>query len=243
LLYIYGNIHIKIRTMKHFFSLFIIQLFFLNFLYSQNCEAYIPTKVGQKLMFQTSNKKGKVQSYYSQELLSKENKDGGTKYEIIQTSYDTSKKRKVTNQDTLEFICKANVFYIDMSSFLNKEQLNAYDESQVTMTFKNIDYPANMKPGMRLNDGFVEAEINVGVPLVFRTDITNRKAESYESVTTPAGTFKTIKVSQDVSSKIGFMTVKMRTISWVKSNIGNVKSESYDKNDRLISVTELIGIE
>ncbi len=229
--------------MKKILLFFITASLIFSSANAQNCEAYIPTKTGQKLMFQTSNKKGKVQSYYSQELLSKENKDGGIAYEIIQTSYDTGKKREITNQDTLTFFCKDNVFYIDMSSFLNKEQTEAYDESQITINSENIGYPANMKPGMKLNDGYVEANINVGIPLVFRTDITNRTVESYESVTTPAGTFKTMKVSEDVSAKVGFITVKMHTVNWVKTNVGNVKSESYDKNDRLISVTELISIE
>jgi len=229
--------------MKSTFIFIIIGSLIFPSLQAQNCEAYIPTEVGQKLMFQTSNKKGKTQSYYSQELYSKKDKDGGTAYEIIQISYDTSKKRKITNQDTLEFLCKDNSFYVDMNSFLNEEQMKAYDESQITMTFKNISYPVNLKPGMILEDGYVEAEVNTGIPIVFRTDITNRKAESYETVNTSAGNFETIKVSQDVSAKFGFLTVKMHTVNWVKKNIGNVKSESYDKNDKLISVTELISIE
>ena len=39
------------------------------------------------------------------------------------------------------------------------------------------------------------------------------------------------------------MQLFFNSINWVKTNIENVKSESYDKNDRLISVTELISIE
>ncbi len=229
--------------MKTLFSIIFISSLIFTSLNAQNCEAYIPTKVGQKLMFQTSNKKGKVQSYYSQELFSKKDKDGGTAFKIIQTSYDTSKKREITNQDTLEFFCKDNTFYIDMSTFLNEEQMKAYDESQITTDYKNIGYPVNLKPGMTLEDGYVEATINAGVPIVFRTDITNRNAEAYETVTTTAGTFKTIKVSQDLKAKFAFMNLKMHTVTWVKSNIGNIKSETYDKNDKLISVTELISIE
>jgi len=229
--------------MKTLFSIIFIGSLILTSLQAQNCKAYIPTEVGQKLMFQTSNKKGKVQSYYSQELLSKKDKDGGTGFEIIQTSYDTGKKREITSQDTLEFFCKNNAFYIDMNSFLNKEQMETYDESQITMTFKNISYPVNLKPGMTLDDGYVKAEINAGIPIVFRTDVTNRKVEAYETITTPAGTFKTIKISENVTAKIGFVTIRMHSINWVKTNIGNVKSESYDKNDRLILVTELISIE
>jgi len=228
--------------MKTLFSVFFIGTFIFTSVSAQNCEAYIPTKEGQMLMFRTMNKKGKVQTYYSQELLSKKDKDGGTAYEIIQTTYNTNKNKDVLKKDTLEFFCKNNTFYIDMHSFLNEDQLKSYDESQITMDFKNIAYPTNLKPGMTLEDGYIEATINAGFPIVFRTDITNRKAETYETVTTLAGTFKTIKITEDVTSKIGFMTIKMHSINWVKMNIGNIKSESYDKNNKLISTTELISI-
>ncbi|MCF6366474.1 MAG: hypothetical protein L3J35_09775 [Bacteroidales bacterium] len=210
-------------------------------LFAQNCEAYVPTEKGVKYTYKTSNKKGKVQSYYSQELLSKKNEDGGTKFEILHINYDD--KKELINQDTLFFYCKGNVFYIDMGSYLNEEQLSNYDESLIEITSDNIGYPSNLKPGTELKDGYVQADINVGMTLTFKTDVINREAEAYEDIATDAGTFKTIRVSEDIVSKIGFITIKMKTISWVKTGIGNIKVENYDKKGNLSSVTELVGIE
>ncbi len=207
---------------------------------AQNCETFIPVKVGEKLMYKMSNKKGKVQSYYSQELLSSSSKDGGTEYMILRTDYD--KKKNVTGKDTLIFLCKDNVFYIDMNSYLNKEQMADYEEAQISVDFKNIGYPSNMSPGTDLDDGYVKATIDAGFPIVFKTDITNRKVEAKETVTTEAGTFNTVKISQDITSKFGFINVKMSVKSWMCKGVGEVKSETYDKNGNLFSVVELIEI-
>ncbi len=227
--------------MKHRILITLTAILITTGLFAQNCEAYIPTKVGEKHMYQTKNKKDKVQSYYSQELLSEKNIDGGTEYKIRHISYD--EKKEIVNQDTLRFLCKDNMFYIDMGSYLNEEQLGAYDESQIEITYENIGYPADLKPGSTLKDGYVEAKVNVGMILTFRTDITNRKAEAYEDITTEAGSFKTIKITEDISSKFGFVKMKMSSVSWVKLNIGNIRTESYDKKGNLTSVTELISIE
>jgi len=227
--------------MKNRILIVLAVMFVSTGIFAQNCEAYVPTEKGKKYTYKTSNKKGKVQSYYSQELLSMKDEDGGTKYEIMHTNYD--EKKEVVNQDTLNFFCKDNMFFIDMGSYLNEEQMGTYDESQIEISFDNIGYPANMKPGTELKDGYVQADINVGMTLTFKTDVINRKAEAYEEITTEAGSFKTIRVSEDIVSKIGFVTIKMKTISWVIKNIGNVKTESYDKKGNLSSVTELISIE
>jgi len=227
--------------MKQTFVLGIFLSIFSFNVIAQDCEAYIPTKEGEKYTYVSKNKKGKAESYYSQELLNKSNVDGGTKFEILNVNYD--KDRKMTSEDTLEFFCKGNMFYMDMSHFLNKEQLGAYEESDIEITFENIGYPTDLKPGSELNDGFIQALINAGMPITFKTDITNRKVLGTEEITTEAGTFNTVKVSEDISSKLGFVTVKMSTVSWIKMNIGNIKSETYDKNGNLISSSELISIE
>jgi hypothetical protein len=82
----------------------------------------------------------------------------------------------------------------------------------------------------------------MGMVLTFRTDITNRKVLAKETITTEAGSFKTVKVSEDISSKLGFVKVNMSSINWASANIGNIRSETYDKNGKLLSVTELESI-
>lgn len=226
--------------MKKTIITFITLIAASTFIFAQNCEAYIPTDKGKVFMYKSSDKKGKVQNYYSQELISKKNKDGGIEFQIHHISYDENKEK--VKEDTMIFICKDNVFYVDMSSYINEDQLKAYDESQIEITFDNIGYPANLKPGTELKDGYVEAKINVGVPISFRTDIKDRRVEAKEKITTEAGSFETLKISEKLTSKVGFVNIKMSSISWICKNIGNIKSETYDKKGKLVTVTELIEI-
>jgi len=221
------------------FILGLIAIFFASSIYSQNCETYIPTKIGKKLTYKTSNKKGKTESYYSDKLLSVKEEDGATKYAVERKNFD--KKKKLTTADTIYYYCKGNSFYIDMSSYISSEEMGKYDEAMVQLDVDNIGYPANMKPGMTLKDGYINADISAGfVPIVFRTDVINRKVVASEQITTEAGTYQTLKITQDLKMKIAFVKVNVSSIIWVKKGIGNIKSETYNKKGGLMSTVELV---
>jgi len=226
--------------MKNKFIITFMLIFVSTYLTAQNCEAYIPTKTGVVQTYVSKDKKDKITGYSSQEIISAENDGGKIVYKIAQSSFDA--KKALLSQDTLDFFCENNNFHVDMETYLSKEQLAAYEESEIKITFENIDYPVDLKPGTSLKDGFIQAEINVGMPLIFRTDIVNRKAVANEEVTTEAGTFNTLKITQDVQGKYGFVKVNMSTTSWVIKDIGTVRSETYDKSGKLISSSELISI-
>lgn len=227
--------------MKNKFLITFMLIFISTYLIGQNCEAYIPTKTGVVYTYVSKDKKGKITGYNSQEVLSVESEGEKLVYKISQSSFDT--KKALLSRDTLEFFCEDNNFYIDMETYLNKEQLAAYEDAEIKITFENIDYPGDLKPGASLKDGYIQAEVNVGMPLTFRTDIVNRKAVANEDVTTEAGTFKTLKITQDIVGKYGFVKVTMSTASWIKKDIGTVRSETYDKSGKLFSTSELISIE
>jgi hypothetical protein len=218
----------------------IVAIFAVSTLYAQDCEAYIPTKMNQKLTYKTLDKKGKIQSYYSNQLIWKNNIESGVEFGVHVINMDD--KKKMVSEDTVKFYCKDNIFYMDMSGFLNKEAMGGGD-AQIEMTFSEISYPKNLKVGMELPDAWIEAKFTAGIPMVFRTDITDIKVVAIEDITTEAGTYNAIKISQNISSKMGFMTVKMSSVSWTKLNIGNIKSESYDSKGTLVSTSELISIE
>ena len=67
--------------------------------------------------------------------------------------------------------------------------------------------------------------------------ILNRKVESKESITTPAGTFSCFKITYDMESSTKIMgmntNVKLSSIDYLAEGIGVVKTESYDKKGEL----------
>ena len=72
--------------------------------------------------------------------------------------------------------------------------------------------------------------------------VTNRKVEAIEDVTVKAGTFKGYKFSSEVNASAMGMKSKSNNTDWYAKGIGIVKTESYDKNGKLQSHTELIEL-
>jgi hypothetical protein len=70
--------------------------------------------------------------------------------------------------------------------------------------------------------------------------VSNRKVEGMEKVTTAAGTFDCVKISEDVEFKT-IIKFQVNTVSWYSKEVGLVKSESYRKG-KLMGSTELSSI-
>lgn len=227
--------------MKNLVILSVLIAFFSSNVISQDCTVYIPSEVGTELHYQMTNAKGKIQGIYSQKMISIKNNGGETIYEILQTHRDPKDSEKIIIQDTISFRCKDNVFYIDMEKYLNQKQMEGFKGMEVKITTDDLIYPPNLSPGMTLKDGSISLEIGSGL-MNMTTNIINRKVEAHENITTPAGTFKCYKISEDVKSKMGFIKVQMHNVAWIVKDIGNIRSESYNKKGKLDTVTELVKI-
>ncbi|MGZ2368911.1 TapB family protein [Ancylomarina sp. YFZ004] len=227
--------------MRKFFSLFVVTVFFSLNALSQDCTIFIPGDVGTELHYEIKNAKGKLQAIYSQKIISiKENGDE-TVFELLQTHKEPKDSEKVIIQDTISFRCKGNEFYIDMEKYLNQKQMEGFKNMEIKLTTDDLMYPSKLSPGMDLKDGSISLEVGSGL-MNMTTNIINRKVEAFEKITTPAGSFKCYKISEDVKSKVGFIKVNMRNVAWIIQDIGTIRSESYNKRGKLNTVTELVKI-
>jgi hypothetical protein len=99
-------------------------------------------------------------------------------------------------------------------------------------TDKFVSYPAEMQPGMKLND--VECSISgstqEGYPFKVKYVFKERTVEGVESITTPAGTFECTKINYLYA--VG--PVKWQTSAWLSKDVGIVKTEYYKKG-KLVS--------
>ena len=104
--------------------------------------------------------------------------------------------------------------------------------------------PADLAPGMELNDGHITMDASAGyVTMTITARAFYRKVEGIEEVTTPAGTFTAWQINGNIESKFGFMRVAYKTIQWYVENVGMVKSESYDNKGNLMGSTELQSLQ
>ena len=78
--------------------------------------------------------------------------------------------------------------------------------------------------------------------MTMNMEVYDRKVEGFESITTPAGTFECVKVTYKARTKMGTaipINVNISGAEWFAKGTGIVRTESYDKKDKLTGYTIL----
>ena len=195
----------------------------------QKCKVYIPGQVGTEVELTQYDKKDKPTSIIHQKLTNIKNSGDTTIFVAHQVI--TNEKGGDPIENNFSFKCLGEDFYLDMDAFVDQKQMEAYKDMQVKITTSDIDIPATLAAGQALKDGFVKMEFIAGViPITFKVDITNRKVEGFETLTTPAGSFECIKISQDSKIQSGFVNTIVHSIYWYSENVGTVKCENYSQD-------------
>ncbi len=230
------------RISKLFSVVSLITLYFIQVqTFSQDCQAYFPTEEGTELTYEMYNKKDKLDGTMVQKLSSIEKSADTTIFNIQQKVFD--KKDELLYEGELKFKCHGNKFYLDMNSFINPEQFKAYENMEMEITMDDISLPNQLEVGMELDEGFIKMKIDAQMMTMnFNTRIFNRKVEAKETLSTPAGSFETYKISSSTESKTPMMTVTTSSTTWYSEEYGMIKSENYDKKGKLDSYSVLVKI-
>jgi len=221
-----------------------LTLAFIGFIFqsfSQDCIFYCPVKEGTQTETKHYNAKDKIQSTDKQTILSKKVTGKDVAVTIKSESYDD--KDKLVGSRDLTFECKNGVFFFDMKNLIDPQTMSAYKDMEVKMTATNLDMPSVLSVGKTLGDGNVQMAVsNQGMNMMTMTiNITNRKIEAIEKITTPSGTFECYKISYDVETKMMFK-MQSKGIDWVAKEVGTVRSENYDSKGKLVGYNVLTSI-
>ena len=193
---------------------------------AQPCEGFFPMNKGSIMETTTFNEKGKSQTVSTitiQDIVSIGN---GVKLSIHADIVD-EKGKSVSSAD-YEAKCSNGSFSIDMKSMLSPEQLKSSKDMTVTIDADDIVYPLDFTVGEMLKDAHLKMNVsmnNMNMPGT-TIDITNRKIEGKETITTPAGSFECLKISSNIKIKniIGY---EMKSIEWISKGNGVIRTESY----------------
>jgi hypothetical protein len=222
----------------------ILILAFTGFLFqsfSQDCVFYCPIKEGTKTEVKHYNAKDKIESTDKQTILSKTTIGNNVAITVKSESYDD--KDKLVGSRDLKFECKNGVFFFDMKNLIDPATMSAYKDMEVKLTATNLDMPSALTVGKTLANGNVQMAVSSqGMNIMTMTvNITNRKVDANEKITTPAGTFDCFKISYDVETKMMFK-VQTKAIDWVAKEVGVVRSENYDSKGKLVGYNVLTSI-
>jgi hypothetical protein len=238
--YLYKNLKNQFN-MRPLLSLILILAFMAGkTAKAQECEMYFPSKEGTQMQLKHFDKKDKLTGITKEKILSKTKVAGVTTVTI--ESEVSSAKNESQSKFNYEVKCENGVFVIDMRSYMGSlSQSGTNADTKIEAT--NLSIPSNPKTGDVLGDGQLVLSTNTGGAVNMSTSIkiTNRKVEGFEDITCPAGTFKCVKISYDIEMNMLFR-IKSKGIEWYSKNVGLVRSESLDKNGKLMGymvLTEL----
>lgn len=206
-------------------------------------EIFFPTKEGTVLVYKVFDKKDKESSTFRYTV--KKIETNGNDMDITYLIESRDPKDKLVFNDEITIQKKGEMLYMDMSNFINKAafQQNGEIPAEIQVTGNNMELPSNPKSGDALPDANIVMTMKLGfVNMQMSSQVTNRNVEAIEEVTVKAGTFTAYKFSSEVNSSSMGMKFKSANVDWYAKGVGLIKTESYDKNGKLQSRTELIEI-
>jgi len=205
--------------------------------------SFFPTKAGMVLISAQKDARGNTESYSVQTI--KDVKGSGKNMTVTFGITALDKNRKPFNSSpgvTYKVIIKDGVVVMDLKQMLPAELQNQAAKMEVKGTPVEMPMPNNLKPGQSLKPSEVTITMDVGVMKMNTLLKTEEKCLAIEDVKVPAGTFKCHKVTQkNTTTVMGISTVET-IIAWWAPNIGQVKTETYDDRNKLISSSVLVEI-
>ncbi|MEP0984804.1 hypothetical protein [Ekhidna sp.] len=210
-------------------------------LFGQCDDSFFPFKQGVSFEQTSYDKKGKPQGKTISTILTVDESTATVKNLFF------DKKDKEIADGEYTIICEGDIIKMDFNNFIPDGMLSQYGDAEVTVEGDFITIPDNLEAGQNLQDGSGTITINMGgaaaMNIKMDMEIIDRKVEKAETLTTPAGSFETYKITQKsiVTMKMMGMnkTTESSSASWFAKGVGMVKTESFNQKGNLIGYTLL----
>ena len=225
------------------FVILVVSIFFISSTgkIDDNCRAYFPMEKGSTFEITHFSAKDKKMSKVAYEVLDKIESGSSVTSTIKMTSFDKKDQKGMDGEFQVK--CENGIFKMDMRSVMSGAQMQQFEgmeDMDIEVNSEDLELPSNMNIGDKLKDGSLTITVSGGAMTMFNstTDITNRKVEAIETVTTSAGTFECYVISSNINSKMGFVKMQLTSKDWIAEGVGMVRQESY-KNGKLQGYSEL----
>jgi len=209
-------------------------LFLVSRLIAQDCATFFPFEKGANLEYTFYDAKGKVTNVSSQKVAILD--DAGVEGLTAQVdAIMLDKNGKELNKANYKVTCKANTLYMDLTALM-PQTTQSLSDLEVQMSGDQLQLPATLTAGQTLPDAHLEMKAGSGGMNLMKIiiDITERKVDGKESVTTPTGTYDAYKISYLTTVKT-LIGKSLKTVAWYAPKVGLVKQETYDKKGNLDS--------
>jgi hypothetical protein len=193
---------------------------------SQDCKTYFFLQNNKTVEMTIYSKKGEESGKQVYQVSNLKNSGGTSTATITSEMFDKKGNSTVKNISNVK--CVGGIMMMDMKMNIPQGQSFVTDA-----TAENIymEYPAKLNVGDNLKDGHMGLETETkGMKQSMVMDITNRKVEGKEKVTTAAGSWECYKITSKTKMKIKTMGIgipmNMDVTEWFAPGFGVVKTQS-----------------
>jgi hypothetical protein len=213
--------------------------------FAQDCKNYYFMTNNAQVQMTIYDKKGKesgVQTWTISDV-----KNNGAGFSSTVSTVFTDEKGKEITRSSGTYICEGGMLKADIKMSMPQGQAPGTN-SGAKMDEAYIEYPSGMAAGQTLKDANFEMDTETsGMKSHVTFNQTNRKVADKEKITTPAGSWDAYKITYDGFFKIKMMIgigvpMNMKVTEWFVPGFGIVKSETYDKNGKLMGSSVLTSI-
>src|SRR5690606_6572317 len=130
-----------------------------------------------------------------------------------------------------------------MRNYIPQEQMQALGNYEMKLEAENLEFPNSLSVGSQLKDGSINITADgSAIPIKLSCLVSDRHVVDKETLSTPMGDLECYKITSKstIKNQMGInITVTFNAVEWIAPKYGVVKSESYNKNDKLMGYTTL----
>jgi hypothetical protein len=199
--------------------------------FEQDCKTFLFMTANAEIQMSIYDKKGSVSGIQTWKI--SDVKRDGAEYSSTINSLFTDEKGKEIAKGVGVYKCNGGMLQADMKMAI--PQQSQMQSSDVQLSNSYLEYPYTLSVGQGLKDAQMEMDLNMNTGIKSNVSFkeTNRKVESKESITTPAGTWEAYVISYEgnMRTKMGPIGVPFNFTAreWFVPGIGLVKTETYSK--------------
>lgn len=216
-----------------------VLVFLSNAAFSQKCGDYYYLQNNKTIEMTITNKKGKESGKLVYAISNVAKNGNGTKASINSEMFD--KNGKSISKASNNVQCENGILMMDMKMFIPSAQHEQMGDISATGSTGFLEYPSTMKEGDDLKDASFSMDFTskAGIGGHVSIDMTHRKVAGKESVTTPAGTWDSYKITyhSKMIFKMGIgIPMNSDVTEWYVPGFGVVKTESNGGTTEITSI-------
>jgi hypothetical protein len=205
---------------------------------AQNCSGYYFLQNNKTVEMEIYNKKGEVSGKQVYTVSNVSNAGNTTTAEI--NSRMLNNKGKEIAKGASKMKCENGVMMVDMKMSMPAQPGQTIN-ADANASDIYIEYPNSMSVGDNLKDATMHIETNAtGMKQTVDMEVTNRKVEAKEKITTAAGSWDCFKITSHMLMKIKIMGIgkpmEFDNTEWYAPAFGVVKTDNKYGGTAIVAV-------